>query len=57
VTLRDETEWTETVACGWNRLWETADYRPRRDILDYGAGDAARQILEIVRRKLTAKPD
>jgi len=57
VTLRDETEWTETVACGWNRLWETADYRPRRDILDYGEGDAARQILEIVRRKLTAKPD
>jgi UDP-GlcNAc3NAcA epimerase len=56
VTLREETEWTETVACGWNRLWETADYRPRHDISDYGKGDAARQILETVRRELTAKP-
>jgi UDP-GlcNAc3NAcA epimerase len=53
VTLRQETEWTETVACGWNRLWETADYRPRRDIADYGNGNAAREILEIVRRELS----
>jgi UDP-GlcNAc3NAcA epimerase len=56
VTLRNETEWTETVACGWNRLWQTADYKPRGDIVDYGDGNAAREILEIVRRELAANP-
>ena len=55
ITLRSETEWTETVECGWNRLWETADYRPRHDIEDYGAGDAAREILEIIRHELNTK--
>jgi UDP-GlcNAc3NAcA epimerase len=54
VTLRRETEWTETVACGWNRLWETADYQPRRGIADYGDGNAAQEILEVVRRELDA---
>jgi len=52
VTLRDETEWTETVECGWNRLWRNPDYAPRRDIADYGDGNAAAQIVEIIRREL-----
>ena len=52
VTLRDETEWTETVACGWNRLWQGPDYAPRRDITDYGNGNAAAEIVEIMRREL-----
>lgn len=49
VTLRDETEWVETVEAGWNRLWTGADYAPRRDIADYGAGDAAAKIAGLLR--------
>jgi UDP-GlcNAc3NAcA epimerase len=52
VTLRDETEWTETIDCGWNRLWRTPDYAPRRDIADYGDGHAAEEIVGILRGAL-----
>lgn len=48
VTLRDETEWVETVECGWNRLWHGPDYVARREITDYGDGHASRLILEIL---------
>jgi UDP-GlcNAc3NAcA epimerase len=48
VTLRDETEWVETIECGWNRLWHGPDFRPRRDITDYGDGHAAERIAEIL---------
>ena len=53
VTLRDETEWVETVASGWNRLWHQADYvTPRRPIDEYGDGNAAEKIASIIRNFL-----
>lgn len=52
VTLRDETEWVETIEMGWNRLWVKPDYAPRRDILDYGTGQSAKTIANLIREFL-----
>jgi UDP-GlcNAc3NAcA epimerase len=48
VTLRDVTEWPETIDAGWNRLWGNGDYRPRREITEYGNGHAAEQIAGLL---------
>jgi len=57
VTLRDETEWSETVAAGWNRIaGANADgivsavkcSVPGRKISEYGQGQAAEVIVGLL---------
>lgn len=52
VTLRDETEWVETLEAGWNRLWTEPHYAPRREIPDYGDGTSATQIADLLRKAI-----
>ncbi len=53
VTLRGETEWVETIQSGWNRLWTVDTYHRRREISDYGDGNASEKIVNCIIEKLS----
>lgn len=52
VTIREETEWVETIKCGWNRLWNIENYEERKPIVEYGDGNSGRKMVHLIAQHL-----
>lgn len=57
ITLREETEWVETVDAGWNRLWRSPDHGLRRELVEFGEGKAAQLMANLIGDWLDAVAD
>ena len=49
ITLRAQTEWTETIENGWNRLWKTDKLITKKSIDEYGNGNTSEKIIQCLR--------